>query len=359
MANVLFKIGSFDTYNALPTKDSNVLYFTTDTLQIFKGEKEYTKSVQLVSTLPSTGIQGIVYVDVTKFTLHAWNGISWVALTKGYATTIEDTATDINVPTSKAVKDYVTAKIAGVVGGDGVFVTDVTYTSGNLEIKKGNDTYDVALNGIIHEPTYDAETRKITLPVFGGDALEINLGKDLVVSSGSYNSENKSIELTLTSGDKVVIPVGSLIDIYIGVATSSTTVTVSDNNEISVAVKVSATADNAITIEEDGLYVPLSDAYTKAQTDEKIKAVNDALSGHTGNADIHVTAGKKAEWDAKATTAQVATAKQEAMDAASADATSKANQALADAKTYADGLNTAMNERMTVVENSVTWGTLA
>lgn len=359
MANVLFKVGSYASYNALSTKDANTLYFTTDTLQIFKGEKEYTKSVQLVSTLPDTGVQGVIYADTTKFTLHAWNGTAWVALNKGYATSISDTATDSDVPTSKAVKDYVSAKIAGAVGGDGIFVTEVSYASGNLTVKKGNDSENVALTGVVNNPTYDAETRKITLPVFGGDALEINLGKDLVVTSGSYNSDNESIELVLTSGDKVTIPVGSLIDIYTGAATSSASVSVSDDNKISVAVKVSATANNQITIEEDGLYVPLPDAYTKAQTDEKIKAVNDALSEHTGNADIHVTAEKKAEWDAKATTAQVATAKQEAIDAAATDATSKANQALADAKTYADGLNTAMDTRMQAVEASVTWGTLA
>ena len=47
---------------------------------------------------------------------------------------------------------------------------------------------------------------------------------------------------------------------------------------------------------------------------------------------------------------KVATAKQEAIDAAAADATSKANAALEDAKEYADGLNTAMDGRVAAVE---------
>ena len=47
---------------------------------------------------------------------------------------------------------------------------------------------------------------------------------------------------------------------------------------------------------------------------------------------------------------KVATAKQEAINAAAADATSKANAALEDAKEYADGLNTAMNSRVTAME---------
>lgn len=46
----------------------------------------------------------------------------------------------------------------------------------------------------------------------------------------------------------------------------------------------------------------------------------------------------------------IATAKQEAIDAAAADATTKANTAETNAKGYADGLNTAMNTRVEALE---------
>lgn len=49
---------------------------------------------------------------------------------------------------------------------------------------------------------------------------------------------------------------------------------------------------------------------------------------------------------------QIATAKQEAIDAAATDATTKADKALDDAKTYADGLNTAMDARVDALEGS-------
>ena len=67
----------------------------------------------------------------------------------------------------------------------------------------------------------------------------------------------------------------------------------------------------------------------------------EALEGKLGTGDDSVSA-------------LIATAKQEAIDAATAaaatDATSKANTAEGNAKTYADGLNTAMNTRMEAVE---------
>lgn len=347
MGKVSFSVGTSANYQAITTKDTDTLYFLTDTLQIFKGVSEYTKSCKLVSTLPNVteGVQGIIYVNTTDYTLHIFNGTSFVQITKGYTTSIPVSPTNNDVPTTKAVADYVTNKIADVVGGVGTFVTDVTYTpsTGTLAVAKGADPVNTVLTGVVNNPTYDSTTRKITMPVFGGDALVIELGKDAFVESGSYNAGTKTIDLVLTSGDDVSIPVGALVDIYTGIATASASVTVSSDNKISVDVKLSATANNQITIESDGLYVPLPDAYTKAETDTKIKTVSDALSAHTDNTDIHVTTTQKTEWSAKASTSYVDNAKSEAINTAATDATTKANQALSDAKTYTDeSLNSAL-----------------
>lgn len=361
MNEVKFLYGTKANYDTITTKDSNTLYFLTDTLQIFKGSEEYTKSAKLVSALPTTGqVQGAVYVNTTDFSAHIYNGAEFIQINKTYATTISDTPTDDTVPTTKAVATYVTNKIADVVGGVGTFVTDVTYTpaSGKLSVAKGGEPVDTVLTGVVNNPTYDSTTRTITLPVFGGDTLTIALGKDAFVESGSYNDETKCIDLVLTSGDEVSIPVGSLIDIYTGIATASAEVTVSSDNKISVNVKLSATANNQITIEEDGLYVPLPDAYTKAEVDAKIKVVSDALAAHTDDTDIHVTAAQKTEWSAKATVEQVTAAKEAAIAAAATDATGKADKALADAKIYADGLNETMDERVSAVETSLQWQTI-
>ena len=361
MAEVKFNYGTKANFEALEAKDNDTLYFLTDTLQIFKGAVEYTKSCKLVSTLPGSGqVQGVVYVRTSDFTLHVFNGTSYIQLNKATVTEIPAAnASDDNVPTTKAVADYVNAKIEGVVGGKGVFVTDVSYKSGVLSVAKGDAPVTTTLTGVVHDATYDAETRTISLPVFGGDALTINLGKDLVVTSGKYDAKTKEIQLTITSGDVIKIPVGSLIDIYTGLATSTAEVTVSDENKISVRVKVSAKANNSITIEEDGLYVAVPDAYTKAETDQKVKTVQDALTGHIGDAVAHVTAEERKTWDGKVSTDQLATAKSEAIAAAATDATTKANKALDDAKTYADGLNTAMDGRVKETEKALAWQTIA
>lgn len=361
MNEVKFLYGAKANYEALTTKDNNTLYFLTDTLQIFKGTAEYTKSCKMVSSLPQSGqVQGVVYIRTSDMTLHIFNGVDYVQLTKQVITAIpESGATDATLPTAKAVAEYVNSKIAAVEGKEGLFVTDVSYSAGVLSVSKNGEAVTTTMTGVAHDPSYEAATRTITIPVYGGENLVIALGKDAFVQSGSYNSETKSIDLVLTSGDPVSIPVGSLIDIYTGVATSSANVTVSSDNKISVAVKVSAKANNSIVLEEDGLYVALPDAYTKAETDAKVKAVSDALSEHTANAEIHITAAERTEWNAKATAQDVANAKSEAISAAAADAATKADAARDAAKTYADGLNEAMDTRVKAVEQQIQWGTIA
>lgn len=356
MAQVKFSYGTKARYDALSPKDMDTLYFTTDTLQLFKGTAEYTKTSKMVSALPTTGqIQGIIYFRMTDYSMHIWNGVEFVQLNKSTVTEIPANATDNDIPTTKAVADYVNAKVAAVEGIKGKFVTDVTYNAGVLSVAKGDEPVTTTLTGVVHEPTYDAETRTIKLPVFGGDTLTIALGKDLVVKNGTYNTKDKNIELTLTSGDVIKIPVGSLIDIYTGVATPSAEVTVSADNKISVDVRVSAKANNSITIEEDGLYVAVPDAYTKAETDAKIKKVQDQLDGHSKDAVVHITAEERNTWNAKVSQDELTAAKSEVISAAAADATKKADAARDTAKTYADGLNTAMDNRVKSVEGALTW----
>ena len=58
MAQVKFAYGTKARYDALAPKDMDTLYFTTDTLQLFKGTTEYTKSTKMVSSLPAAGQVG-------------------------------------------------------------------------------------------------------------------------------------------------------------------------------------------------------------------------------------------------------------------------------------------------------------
>lgn len=360
-ANVGFYYGTKANYNALSSHDSDTLYFITDTLQLFKGDEEYTKSTQFVAALPTSGAkQGVIYIRSNDLSMWRYTGTSYQQINKGYVTEIPssaDDASDNNVPTTKAVAAYVNAKLANIGDIEGVFVTDVTYNSeaGEIVKYKGGSGVATKLTGVANNPTWDATTRTLNIPIFGEDALSIEFGKDAFVTNGSYNSETKSLDLVLTTGSTVSIPVGSLVDIYTGIGTTTTTTTVNASNQISVNVKVSASANNQITLEEDGIYVPLPDAYTKAEVDSKISGLTTKITNHINDTDSHVSEEDRATWNAKIGSADLATAQASILATAATDAQTKANQALSDAKAWANGLNTSMGNRVTALETKLTW----
>ena len=154
--------------------------------------------------------------------------------------------------------------------------------------------------GNVKNPTYDAETRKITLPTLQVDGtttdLVINLGKDMVVTSGAYNTTTHDIELTLIDGSVIKIAAGDLIDVYIGSDNQTALVTVSDDNKISVAVKVSTDTKNLVKVDSTngGLIVKEEDFTDtkKLISDGDTKALQDAKDYADKQDSTNLTAAK-------------------------------------------------------------------
>lgn len=354
---VLFKVGNLAAYKAILEKDANTLYFIEDMGMLFKGDKQYGSPYAVVDEFPADPAQGILYILKTTGETKYWNGSAWNVLVKSYTQTIGDVPSDDKVPTEKAVADYVTKKIQDVVAGDGTFVTEVTVNDGtSLTVHKGAETEDVTLTGFANNPTYDEETRTITIPVAGKSPLTIALGKDLVVTGGKYVEDSNEIWLTIAEGgaypepddnhEIIKIPVAGLVDTYTGKNTNTANTTVL-NNEVSVDVKVSTKAGNALKTEvgegEEGLYVPTVDISGKLDkvTGEKADEII------TANADGTVkVSGKKVggatlttnDENTVATEAAVKASSDAAIAAASSDATSKANAAKSEA------ISTAAND---------------
>ena len=98
------------------------------------------------------------------------------------------------------------------------------------------------------------------------------------------------------------------------------------------------------------------DAVVLAEAQKGITAVQTALDTHTGNADVHVTTADKTKWNAASDAAAKAHEHSnlellETLTAAKVAAWDAAEQA---AKTFAQGLNDAMNTRVAALE---TWHT--
>lgn len=91
--------------------------------------------------------------------------------------------------------------------------------------------------------------------------------------SENPNLDGKPVFVLAVKGDASVsysfASLEKLIDVFTGEETNSAEVSVTDDNKISVNVKISATEGNALTINDDGLFIP----ELVFATDEEINAI--------------------------------------------------------------------------------------
>lgn len=290
----ILKSGLQANYNAIETKDADVLYFCTDTQKIYKGDVDYTNSVVPVSTKPTNPAAGKVYVIEDTDTVEAYINDEWVVLSYPTATSVDENSDDLHVVTAKAVYDAISAfadsseTLKGVEAGE---------AAAQLKVTKGDDSSEtVTVPGVVTKPEWDETLRKLTFPVTGDTAVEINLGKDIFLDPTAENGFNKDtgcIEMYLNDGSDeteptlVSIPASALVDIYTGAATDGATTTVSEDNVISVTINVDPDENNALVLTADGLKVDLS------ELTGRVDAIDEDLETLMGDATVEGSVAKQ------------------------------------------------------------------
>ena len=288
-------------------RDANKLYWCSDTRELYKGMDLYTEAVRIVSAIPATPAQGVLYVLPTG-EAKVFNGTDTVTVAKPYvdssAGVLTAANTDDQVATAKVVYDSITSAVssatedivkggalvnniistkAGTVtvtkgeylqldagnatftagtnyfvkSGD-AYVVDTTVDASNFAAKVASGLYvsadetDVVLKGVVVNPTYDASTRTITLPYADGtNSLVINLGKDIFLdpsAQNKYNPATGNIELYLNDANggaptMISIPASDLVDIYTGETSADGSTTVSVSSDNKITASVNVSAD--------------------------------------------------------------------------------------------------------------------
>lgn len=268
---IKFYVTTSDKFTALSPKDADALYFLTDTHQIYKGSTLYTGKVELVSSFPTRGAEGVLYIAESNLEGRIWSGGAWVTVAKPYTETVTESSEDL--PTAKAVATYVINKINEAIGGSATLVSGVTYSATNapdngkeyderdLVVQKSDgSTETIHLEKLVSSVEYDKAALTLTFRLSCvNDPIVVNLPQDNFITGGQYNPQTKNIELSLKDGSTILIPAGDLVDIYTGGSTSTVTVSVSSGNQITATVKVSSVAGNTLTAQSDGLYVAAPD----------------------------------------------------------------------------------------------------
>lgn len=202
MARVLFKYGNYAAYSA-STKDENVIYFISDTQQIYKGSTLYadvtSNTVKFATEVPTveTAKDGVLYVVTTA------DGVS--IYTKS-GSTIEQigggTVKDGAITNIGAFDDSVLVK-----SGQSLVDSDDTKipTAGAVKnaIADAVAEYNGAFVDVSASRASDNSGTVLTFTPKEGVAKEITIA-DLFLTSASYDSDTHILSFTVRGSDTPV-----------------------------------------------------------------------------------------------------------------------------------------------------------
>ena len=300
-----------------PVRDDNKLYWCSDTRELYKGMDLYTEAVRIVDALPDAMAQGVLYV-LPSGEVKVFNGTDVVTVAKPYVDSTSGVLTadntDDQVATAKMVYESIAQAVGAVAEGgelvNNIFSTkagtvtvtkgayvkldeNATFSAGTNYFKKVDDQYvldeeactesrfpfclldhdiyissdevDVAIKGVVVDPTYDASTRTITLPYADGtESLVINLGKDIFIdptADNKYNTETGNIEVYLNDGSMTYEQVAAMMSqtsVLVVKLTNSAVYTANytdDYFDANGAVVTVSDANDFVTKVASGLYV--------------------------------------------------------------------------------------------------------
>ena len=295
----------------IAAKDNDTLYFADG--QIFKGDKVYSQKVVKVSALPEAPSQGIIYV-LDDFSAKIYTGTDYVDLAVGTVGEIGDGIDDdAKVVTQAAVKAYVAKKVAGMETTEQLQAkidsakAEAISSATDTAAKDATSKVDAAKKALQQE----IDSKVASVFRFKGakeNLEEVKALKDMAVGD-VWHTNDDGKEYVYTGAEWELL--GFTVDLSAYATTEAVTKAI--NDKFAEVTK------------------SLESYYTKVQIDEKVSTINTTISD----------------------------AKQAAIDAAATDAQEKATKALNDAKAYADGLNGAMNTRVKVTEDALTWSEIA
>lgn len=262
---VIFRAITQTAFDSLDPKDTNTLYFLTDAGKIYKGSTDVTNCVT-VGTIPqiAEAVKGRLYIDNNTFAMSVtMDGSTWIQASPGYLTNgTEWAAADSNkLATIGLIKKGIQEAIDAIA-----LTTEFENSTGTVTV--GNGTGAV-LTGVAHDPQWDAGQLTLTIPVYGGSSIVVNIPKDKFVTAGQYYKDypdsdsathHNVIVLTIDNQEEpVIIPAEALVNVYTADnADKNVAITVSEDNKISASVVIDPAEGNALVTSATGLKVDIS-----------------------------------------------------------------------------------------------------
>lgn len=326
MALVKFVTATAAQFAGVDSKDADTLYFISDERRIYKGDTPYSGGIyQTVDSFPGTGVVNTLYVNTATGEVAYWNGTGYQTVVPATGKTISGTGDNDHLATTKAVVDYVATQIgeldvSALAGRVDTLETEMDTAQGDITTIKGQiTTINGEGEGSIKKALSDAKAYTNSIAAGKADVEHTHTIDD--VTNLQTTLDGKADKATTLEGYGIT-------DAYTKSATDS-----------AIAAAVAAAPHLKRTIveqlpdegeaDENTIYMVGTGAGSEDSAYEEYMLINGAFE-RIGTSDVDLTN--------YATKAYADQAEADAISTAATDATSKANTAEQNAKTYADGL---------------------
>lgn len=295
---VIFRAIAQSAFDSVDPKDANTLYFITDAGKIYKGSTDVTSCVT-VGAIPeaSAAVKGKLYIDSNTFAMAiTMDGASWIQASPGYLTDgVEWAAADSSkLATIGLIKKGIQAAVDGID-------TTTYFEKSTGTVKVGAEGTGAVLTGVAHDVEYDQAQLRITIPVYGGTDVVVDIPKDKFVTAGQFYEDypaegepthHNVIVLTIDGqAEPVIIPAEALVDVYTADNTGKdVTLVISQDNKISASVKIDPTGGNALVTSENGLKVDVSGKMDKIASATGTKIAMTTADGGVSESTYTITA---------------------------------------------------------------------
>ena len=269
MANVIFKQGTRAQYDAIAVKDSNTLYWLSDTQELFKGEALYGKGA--AATALASGLMSAA--DKAKLdSLASGGAIGLTAVDASVILGSDESGTTIGVQLSKEEGNALELKT------DGLFVSPAA-ASGAAEF--AIEAQEAPEDG--YAATYKLKRTEGENITYVGDA--INIPKDAVLSGGTYEIVETAdtpyagaevgdpyVDLVVANAEEshIYIPLKGLVD----TVKAGDGITVTNNT---VSIKLDEANANGLAVGTDGLSMAVATAASAGAMSAADKAALDTV----------------------------------------------------------------------------------
>ena len=295
---VIFRAIAQSAFDSVDPKDANTLYFITDAGKIYKGSTDVTSCVT-VGAIPevSAAVKGKLYIDSNTFAMAiTMDGASWIQASPGYLTDgVEWAAADSSkLATIGLIKKGIQAAVDGID-------TTTYFEKSTGTVKVGAEGTGAVLTGVAHDVKYDQAQLRITIPIYGGTDIVVDIPKDKFVTAGQFYEDypaegepthHNVIVLTIDGQvEPVIIPAEALVDVYTADNTGKdVTLVISEDNKISASVKIDPTGGNALVTSENGLKVDVSGKMDKIAAATGTKIAMTTADGGVSESTYTITA---------------------------------------------------------------------